>query len=568
MTVVTDHRSLTYFHAQPNLSRRQARWMEFLQSFDLEIKYTPGKGNVVADALSRHALDGLQLSVLSASKAESTLLHRIKTAYQNEDLAKNILKGREVPEDFTVKEGVIFVNRNGRQRIYVPDDKNLRQDILFQHHDVDICAHLGMDKTLELIDRTFFWPSIKADVREYIRSCPLCQANKSTNRHPIGLLQPLATPSKRWQEVTMDLITQLPKTRQGHDAIAVFVDRLTKMTHFVPTKTSVTATQLAHIFFDEVYKHHGMPKVIVSDRDTRFTSIFWRELFKKCYGTKLAMSTANHPQTDGQTERANRTLEDMLRSYVNVKLNDWDEHLSAVEFAYNNSKQASTGYTPFFLNYGRHPCTTTSLVVKDEIENEASNQAAIDFIKGWEQDIVQAKKNLEAAQQRQARFADSSRRDHKFKVDDLVLLNGQHLKALGSTTSKLNARFLGPFKIIEMVSPVAARLELPPNMKNHPVIHVSQLKPFIESSKFPRETKNTRPPPDIRGGGEYYQVEAIVKKKTVGTGPNKTVKYLVKWHGYPSYESTWIPQKELTRTEDLRKMLKEFEETSDRDVAF
>jgi transposase InsO family protein len=141
----------------------------------------------------------------------------------------------------------------------------------------------------------------------------------------------------------MDLITQLPHTKAGNDAIVVVVDKYSKMLHCIPTTTTVTARQLAKLFFNEIVRLHGVPSSIISDRDPRFTSSFWQQLWKQL-GTRLAMSTAYHPQTDGQTERANRTIEEMLRAYVNTKQNDWDEYLTAVEIAYNNGKQTSTGY--------------------------------------------------------------------------------------------------------------------------------------------------------------------------------------------------------------------------------
>jgi hypothetical protein len=365
-------------------------------------------------------------------------------------------------------------------------------------------------------------------------------------------MQPLATPPKRWKHVTMDLITCLPKTKHGHDAIMVVVDRLTKMVHFAPTTTSVTAPELAKLFFNTVYRYHGLPNTIVSDRDPRFTSLFWQSLFKHNLGTKLTMSTSNHPQTDGQTERANRTLEEMLRPYVNLHTDDWDDHLTAVEFAYNNSVQASTGFTPFYLNTGRNPVTPAALLSSTPVE--ADNQAAAEFLQQWQRDIATAKQHLEKAQQRQARNADTMRRQHSFHPGDKVLLNALHLRIPGDQKPKLSPRYHGPFKIIEMTSPVTAKLEFPPTVRIHPVIHVSQLKPFVESGRFPRQNIYHRPPPDIDQGQQYYIVEAIVGKRTT----RGVTKYLVHWEGYPAYERTWEPESALRRTKALRDMVEKY----------
>lgn len=213
---------------------------------------------------------------------------------------------------------------------------------------------------MDLLSRYYYWPSMHQDVKDYVSSCHACQSNKARNAKLEGLAQPLPHPPRRWDQVSMDLITQLPRTKSGNDAIVVVVDKYSKMLHCFPTTTTVTAPQLAKLFFDEIVRHHGVPSSIISDRDPRFTSSFWQQLWKQL-GTKLAMSTAYHPQTDGQTERANRTIEEMLRAYVNSKQNDWDQHLTAVEIAYNNSKQMSTGFSPFYLNYGQHPSTPLSV---------------------------------------------------------------------------------------------------------------------------------------------------------------------------------------------------------------
>src|SRR5215212_340831 len=187
-------------------------------------------------------------------------------------------------------------------------------------------------------------------VRKYIASCDTYQRNKASQLAKAGLLQPLSIPTECWTHVSMDFITQLPLTRGKYDAIVVFVNMLSKMVHFMLTTITATILVTVHIFFDSIFQLHGLPKVIVSNWDSKFTSWFWRTLFEHL-GTKLAMSTAFHPQTDGQTERMNRTLEDMLRAFVNYKQDDWDTYLSAAEFAYNSAPNASMGMTPFKMVY-------------------------------------------------------------------------------------------------------------------------------------------------------------------------------------------------------------------------
>jgi hypothetical protein len=263
------------------------------------------------------------------------------------------------------------------------------------------------------------------DIEAYVTSCDACQRNKPSQRATMGLMQPLPIPDRPWQQVSMDLITQLPRSRSGNDAIVVFVDKLTKMVHYVATTTTVTAPQLAELFMREVVRLHGVPESILSDRDPRFTANFWRAFWTQL-GTKLVMSTAFHPQTDGQTERANRTLEEQLRSYINDRQSDWDEHLSALELAFNNSKHASTGFTPFQLNAGHD----VSLPIDQAIRaaRHSNSQDAAQRIRHLTDILTQAKANIAKAQQRQAHYADEHRRHVTFLIGDQVLLSTEHLK--------------------------------------------------------------------------------------------------------------------------------------------
>ena len=358
-TVQTDHQSLRFFFTQPHLSHRQIRWSEFLQEFDFEIAYKPGRLNAAADALSRRA-DFLPNSaspsllhnmVASASFVESDFAAKVKLAYESDPSCQTILSDSSSRQPlYSVQNGLIF---SGNQ-LLIPDDDGIKTALLKEAHDSPIAGHVGITKTVDLLSRSFFWPRLQTDVRDYVLSCRSCQENKARNQNLPGLLQPIPTPPRRWQQISMDLITQLPRSSNGFDAIFVVVDKFSKMIHCIPTTTTVTAVQLARIFFREIVRHHGFPSSIISDRDPRFTSSFWTQLWKQI-GTTLALSTAYHPETDGQTERANRTIEEMLRAYVGKRQIDRDEHLTAIEIAYNNSKQASTGFSPFFLNFGQHP---------------------------------------------------------------------------------------------------------------------------------------------------------------------------------------------------------------------
>ena len=319
--LVTDHHPNPFLKSVSTLSRRQTRWVEYLERFTYTWQYRPGRVNV-ADPLSR-----APLFLAAITRLKGTFMDKVQ-AESPKDLAF-------ADESFVEKHGLQVKDglwRHGDQYV-VPTA--LVQECLHDHHDTPMYGHGGVRKTEVAIMRKFWWPTIHADVAEYVQACDACQKNKSTNQKPIGLLQPLQTPEESWESISMDLITQLPVSKSGHDAIVVFVDRLSKMVHFAPTITEVTAEGIAKLIMRNVVRLHGVPREIVSDRDTRFTAKFMRKLCE-LLGIKQSMSTAFHPQSDGQTERANRVLEDMLRHYVSPAQDDWDEHLSMAEFAVNN----------------------------------------------------------------------------------------------------------------------------------------------------------------------------------------------------------------------------------------
>jgi hypothetical protein len=312
--------------------------------------------------------------------------------------------------------------------------------------------------------------------------------------------------------------------------------------------TSATAPEVAKLFFSVIFKNHGLPRVIVSDRDAKFTSHFWQALFKQL-GTKTAMSTAFHPQTDGQTERLNRTLEEMLRAYVTYKQDQWDEYLPAAEFAYNNSKQASTGFTPFELDCGQHPNTPITMTQPSHVP------AANDFIDHWNAMMKIAKDSLMEAQDRQTKYANQHRRHQEFKEGDQVLLSMRNINNpvdRQRPTKKLTNRFAGPYTITKVISATAYKLDLPATMKIHPVFHISLLKPYHLS---PNDFERSTPPPAIitpESDHEEYEVETILDKRILRNRPQ----YLIKWMGYPLHDATWEP---LENLENAKETIKEFE---------
>ena len=288
-------------------------------------------------------------------------------------------------------------------RVVIPAQKALVQELLHLYHDDQLAGHWGVDKTRELLERKFYWPGLAQDVREYVTTCSTCQ-NIAIPRHkPYGKLEPLPVLGRPWQEVSLDFITQLPASYIGtkeHDAILVVVDRYTKMAKFIPTTTTVTAPEFAALFHENIELKYGSPRGIVSDRDTRITSKFWAEV---CIYSliKRRMSTAFHPQTDGQTEILNRILENYLRAYTSLEQMNWAKLLPSAEYAYNNSRSSSTKTTPFMALYGYHP--ELRFDVEDNVTSEEA-PAARDRIIRLQELRDRLKEELLKSQERQAKY--------------------------------------------------------------------------------------------------------------------------------------------------------------------
>jgi hypothetical protein len=408
-----------------------------LADFDFDILYKPGRSNVVADALSRQRdtqendsdIAGLttMLELMAAEMTGDDFLQRLRQSYQSDPYftgVKLALEGGKGSRDadkirfakkFRLEDGLLYKVNGLKPRLCIPDGDGLRLALLHDNHDAPSAGHLGEQKTIDLIHRKYYWPHLKRDVLSYIKSCDTCQRNKPSHKRPAGLLQPLPIPHGRWEEVTMDFIVQLPKTPRGYDAIMVIVDRLTKRAHFLATTTSVKATEVARLYIQEIYRLHGLPSSMVCDRDSKFTSAFWQSLFN-ILGVRIKTSTAFHPQTDGQTERTNRTLEQILRMYVSYAQDDWDHYLALAEYAYNNSVQASTGITPFYADLGRHPHSPDGLIDDPEFGKSSKVETATMLAQRMQQITKHITESIKVAQECQRKYADQRRREAEFQV--------------------------------------------------------------------------------------------------------------------------------------------------------
>ncbi|WVZ51471.1 LOW QUALITY PROTEIN: hypothetical protein U9M48_002616 [Paspalum notatum var. saurae] len=477
--IYKDHESLKYIFTQPDLNLRQRRWLELIKDYDVNINYHPGKANVVADALSQKSYCShliararelpqelceecalFMFGILSHTKA---VVLEIDEKIQA--IKQSIKEGRssEFTED---EEGVVWY----KQRLCVPNIESLQELILCEAHDSAYSMHPGSTKMYHDLKTRFWWYGMKHDVAEYVALCDTCQRVKAEHQRPTGLLQPLKIPEWKWKEIGMDFIVGLPRTQSGFDSIWVIVDRLLKVAHFIPVKERYTGKDLAKLFMSRIICLHGVPKRILSDRGTQFTSIFWKKLHEAT-GTKLDFSSAYHPQTDGQTERVNQILEDMLRACALSNKKSWDKSLSYAEFFYNNSYQASLKKAPFEVLYGRR-CRTPLLW--DQVREKVV--FGPDMVKESERQVQEVRNNLKS---RQKSYADHRRRELTFEIGDHVYLKVLPIRGLRrfKVKGKLAPRYIDPFRIVDKKGAVAYQLELPASLSRvHDVFHVSQLK--------------------------------------------------------------------------------------------
>ena len=427
----------------------------------------------------------------------------------------------------------------------MPKDLELRKELIQHAHNPTYSGHTGRARTLEHLKRDFHWTGMSRDVELFVRTCDKCQRNKSGTQKPGGPLQPTETPNKFWECVTMDLITQLPPTATGYDAIAVFVDKLSKMTHIRPCKTNIDAPEFADLMLDAVFKHHGLPRSIISDRDARFTGKFLTTLADRLE-FRQRLSTAFHPQTDGQTERMNRVVEDMVRHYVGPYHDDWDTKLGLVEFAINNAWQASIGDTPFHAIYGEHPFTPLSLQVRTEARSRSPAEQK--WFASYAERAARAKASIAAAQDRQKAYADTSRRAVKYSRDQYVWLSAKHVhfKAGGPV------KFLPKIHWTNCGGNRAKGSDHRTSTNGHsvPLATTRQLQIAPSVPRLTPQALSVRWRTHPRTGrtrvGHGRNTNLSSRSTSCGArGPHSRKRFLVRWLGYSPAHDTWERESDI-----------------------
>ena len=569
-TIYTDHSALQHILKQPKLSSRQWRHLGLLQQHDYEIRYFPGASNIVADALSRRAhprQNPLDLNVMALDwtvNSAQAWIDSLGQEQRKDDYFSEVIQALEnepLPPDASAQRQKFRKKAEQRARLFVLNEDeqplllhrrrrtvciphNLVNEVLREAHDTPTGGHFGVEKTLSMVSERFYWPGMSKAVVRWIQGCAVCQRVKPSNHLPYGLLQPLDIPAERWSRINVDFITKLPDS-EGCDTIVTIIDALTKRSHwFATTEATLTAQRFAELFVREHIRLHGVPASMVSDRDSRFTSEFWRSLME-ILGTKVKMSTAFHPQSDGQAEKANSIVETYLRAFASTEPTRWKHLLPLAEFAYNSARHSATKLAPFEADLGYIPRLPIDIMAPRAGARDGHMEART-FAERLRDILSRLQTSLEEAQCAQIHESNKKRMAHNFKTGDQVMLDTSKLPIryanLSATASrKLQHKHAGPFTLgLQYGENAFEIVDLPQAWRVHNTFNVSRFKRCTID-----HTREQQPPPPLlstRSGQQYFNVEAI-RRHTGSTF--KDLRYEVKWEGYPESANTWEPMSNL-----------------------
>ena len=514
--VWTDHKNLEYVQSAKRLNSRQRRWSLFFARFNFTLSYRPGSRNIKPDALSRifqkeENPSADQPPILPRSCAVAALTWAIEDRVREAN--------RDCPGPSSCPSDHLFV------------PEPLRSEVIQWGHNTGLACHPGTSRTYHLLAQRFWWPSMRKDVGSFVRACPVCNRNKTPSRPPAGLLQPLPVPHRPWSHIAMDFVTGLPQSGK-YTAILTVVDRFSKMAHFVPLPRLPSAKETAQLVLDHIFRLHGLPKDVVTDRGPQFASAFWTE-FCRLMGATASLTSGYHPQSNGQSERTNQELEKALRCMASDKPRTWAGQLLWVEYAHNSLVCSATGMSPFQCVYGYQPPLFASQ------EGNASCPSALAQARRCRRTWARVRSTLLKTVAGYSTAANRRRTPApEYQVGQKVWLSTRDLP-LKVESRKLAQRFIGPFQVENIISPTALRLRLPATLKVHPTFHVSRVKPYVESPLVPAAPPP--PPPSLLDGDPVYQVSRLLRSRRRGRG----VQYLVDWEGYGPEERMWVPARRI-----------------------
>ena len=523
----------------------------------------------IQNMLPEHQREQCTVLAISESRLQidAEMRQQMMTKLRLEDQYSTIIDRLEDPTDvnqvqvkdksYRMKQGTLKVHEERQPTTFnywrgvVPNDQDIKTQLLRELHAVPYAGHPGYTRTLEVTKQFFYWVNMTTEVRQFVLDCPVCQVEKGSHLKPGGTLMPLDLPSRKWDHVAIDFVVGLP-VQQEYDTILTVVDKATKMCHFIPCKEKISAKEVAQLYWQQVGRLHGIPSVIISDRDVRFTSKFWKELWR-VLGTDLRMGSGFHPESSGQVEKFNQLLEQTLRCTVHQlgEGKNWVEILPVVEFAVNNAPNRTTGYSAFYLNYGFYPLHPLQLL---HSTNDSYVENVVSFVSRLQGDFDRAQHHLQKARDQMIQQEKMHRRDIQFEIGDQVLLSTRYIR-FRNGPQKLQRRFVGPFEIIKKISRVAYELQLPEKWKMHPVFHVSLLKPWRTSTW---SSPINLQPEDVEPATEpVYEVEKLLRWRWVTEGRKRYREFLVTWTGYPLEEAMWIPERNFTYPKLIKQMMKQ-----------